>query len=71
MDPLCLHWTGSKLERYGSIWDHLHKWTHWVQDNRSHPYRIHQVRVNTRLIRNNFVPVPNGSKRIWSRVNAA
>ena len=23
-DPLCLHRTGSKLERNGSIWDHLH-----------------------------------------------
>ena len=32
------HETGSKLERYGSIWDHLHKWT----KGRSNPYRIHQ-----------------------------
>ena len=24
-DLLCLHGTGSKLERNGSIWDHLHK----------------------------------------------
>ena len=24
-DPLCLHGTGSRLERYGFVWDHLHK----------------------------------------------
>ena len=42
-DPLCLHGTGSKLERYGSIWDRLDKWTHLVPDSRSDPYRIHQV----------------------------
>ena len=42
-DPLCLHGIGSKLERYGSIWDHLYKWTHLVPDSRSDPYRIQQV----------------------------
>ena len=42
-DLLCLHGTGSKLERYGSIWDHLYKWTHLVSDSRSDPYWIHQV----------------------------
>ena len=60
-DPLCLHETGSKLEQYGSIWDHLHKWTHLVPDSRSDPYRIIRSRVNTRLIHTDFVPVPNGS----------
>ena len=34
---------GSELERYGSIWDHLRKWSHLVRDSRSNPYRIHQV----------------------------
>ena len=29
----CLHETGSKLERYGSISDLLHKWAHLVTDN--------------------------------------
>ena len=53
---LCLHGTGSKLERYCSLWDHLHIWTHLVPDSRSDPYRIHQVRVNTRLIRASFYP---------------
>ena len=42
-DTLCLHGTGSKLERYGSTKDHLHKWTHLVPDSRSDPYQIHQV----------------------------
>ena len=53
-DPLCLQRTGSKPERYSSIWDHLykwyssiwdhlHKWAHLVPDSRSDPYRIHQV----------------------------
>ena len=42
-DPLCLHGTGSKLERYGSFWDHLQKWTHLVPDGRSDLYQIHQV----------------------------
>ena len=42
-DPLCLHGTGSKLERYGFMWDHLDKWTHLVPESRSDPYRIHQV----------------------------
>ena len=55
-NPICPHGTGSKLERYGSIWDHLHKWTNLVPDSRSDPYRIHHVlcpwtRVNERLVR--------------------
>ena len=67
-DPLCLHGTGSKLERYGSIWDHVHKWTHLVPDSRSDPYRIHQVPC-----KHNAYPYQfrTGSKRIRSRVNAA
>ena len=28
-DTLCLQETGSKLEQYCSIWDHLHKGTHF------------------------------------------
>ena len=40
MDSLCLHRTGSKLERYSSIWDHFHKDTHLVPDSRSYSYRI-------------------------------
>ena len=42
-DPLCSNGTGSKLERYGSPSDHLHKWTHLVPDSRSDLDRIHQV----------------------------
>ena len=42
-DLLCLHGTGLKLERIGSIWDRLHKWTHLVPDSRSDPHRIHQI----------------------------
>ena len=65
-DPLCLHGTSSKLERYGSIWDRLHKWTHFVPYSSSNPYRIISLYVDTRLIHTNFV-----SKWIQSRVNAA
>ena len=67
-DPLCLHGTGSKLERYGSIWDHLHKRTHLVPDSRSDPYRIHQVPCKHKTYPYQF---RTGSKRIRSRVNAA
>ena len=67
-DPLCLHGTGSKLERYGSISDHLHKWTHLVPDSRSEPYRIHQVPCKHKVYTYQF---RIGSKRIRSRVNAA
>ena len=42
-DPLCLHGTGSKPKRYGSMWDHLFKWTHLVPDSGCDPYPIHQV----------------------------
>ena len=30
-----------KLEQYGSIWDHLHKWIQLVPESRSDPYLIH------------------------------
>ena len=41
-DPLCLHRTGSKLKRYGSTQDHLHKWTHLVPDR--HLQRTYSTR---------------------------
>ena len=59
-DLLCLHGTGSKLEQYGSIWDHLHKWTYLLPDSRSDPYWIHQVPCKHKATRISFVPVPNG-----------
>ena len=67
-DPLCLHGTGLKLERYDSIRGNLHKWIHLVPDSRSYPYRIHQV-----LRRHKAYPYQfcTGSKRIRSHVNAA
>ena len=67
-DPLCLHGTGSKLERYGSTLDHLHKWTHLVPDGRSDPYGIHQVPCKHKAYLYQF---RTGSKRIRSRENAA
>ena len=67
-DTLCLHGTGSKLERYGSTKDHLNKWTHLVPDSRSDPYRIHQVPCKHKAYPDQF---RTGSKRIRSRVNAA
>ena len=66
-DPLCLHGTGSELEWYGSTWDHLHKWTHFVPDNRSDPYRIYQVPCEDKAYPYQF---RTGSKWIRSRVNA-
>ena len=42
-DPLCFHGTGTKLERYGFIWDILNKWIHLVTNSISDPHRIHQV----------------------------
>ena len=62
-DPLCLHMTGSKLERYGSTQDHLHKWTHPVLESRSNRYRTHH---NAYLYQ-----FRTGSKWIRSCVNAA
>ena len=67
-DPLCLHGTGSKLERYSSIWDHLHKWIHLVPDSRSDPYRICHVPCKHKAHPYQF---RTGSKRIRSSVNAA
>ena len=67
-DPLCLHGTGSKLERYGSVWDHFRKWTHLVPDSRSDPDRIHQVPCKHNAYSYRF---RTGSKWIRSRVNAA
>ena len=67
-DLLCLHGTGSKLERNGCIWDHLHKWTYLVPDSRSDPYRIHQVPCKHKAYSYQF---RTGSKRIRSNVNAA
>ena len=63
-DPLCSHWTGSKLERYGSI---LYGITFisgpiWYQI--ADPIRTGSTRSsgNTRLIPTHiFVPVPKGS----------
>ena len=68
MDPLSLHGTGSKLERYGFILDHLHKWTHLVPDSRSDPYPTLQVPCKHKAYLYQF---RIGSKRIRSRVNAA
>ena len=42
MDPLCLHRTGSKLEPYSSIQDHLH----FVPDSGSDPYRSLSVPIS-------------------------
>ena len=67
-DPLCLHVTGSKLGRYGSILDHIHKWTHLVLDSRSYPYRIHQVPRKSKAYPYQF---RTGFNRIRSRVNTA
>ena len=67
-DPPCLHGTGSKLERYGSIWDHLHKWTHLVPDSRSDPYRVQQVPCKHKAYPYQF---RISSKRIRSHLNAA
>ena len=68
MDPLWLHETGSKVERYGSTQDYLHKWTHLVPDSRSDPYRIHQVPCKHKAYPYQF---RTSSERISSRVNAA
>ena len=68
-DPLCLHGTGLNLERHGSIWDHLYKWTRYlVPDSRSDPYRIQQVPCKHKAYPYQF---HTGSKRIRSRVNSA
>ena len=67
-DPLCSHGTGSKLERYGCIWNHVHKWAHLAADSRSDPYRIHQVLCKHKTYPYQF---HTGSKRIRFRVNAA
>ena len=68
MDPLCLDGTVMKLERYDSISDHLHNWTHLVPDSRSDPYRIHQVPYKHKAY---SCQSRTGSKRMRSRVNAA
>ena len=65
---LCLHETGSKLERYGSLWDQLHKWTHLVPDSRSDPYWTHQVPCECKAYPYQF---RTGSKQIRPRVNTA
>ena len=67
-DPLCSQESRSKLKRYGSIWDHLHKWTHLVPDSRSDPYWIHQVPCKHKAYSYQF---RTGFKRMPSLVNAA
>ena len=42
-DPPCLHGTGSKLELYGSTWNHFQMWIRFVHDSRSDRCRIPQV----------------------------
>ena len=57
-----------ELKLYGSIRDHLHKWTHFVPDSRCDRYRIHQVQYKYKAYPYQF---DTNSKRIRSRVNAA
>ena len=62
-DPFCLHGTSSKLEQYASLWDHLHKWSHFLANSWFHPYWIHQVPCKQKAYLFQF---SIGSKRIRS-----